>query len=191
MNVKCFMISKTERLARWLRRYGGTCPGPYGYHNAMVRIEDGPRILTPEGYIEAQWHPLDDPRWPTSCDHCGATIDWEKSPEVPGQLFTVDIYQTPEGKDVSIHSSDLPGIEQAPAGSLFYSTWCPGPKKHAGPYLWCMLPNHAGPWCIDGDSTNGPGWNRTGEPPDVTVTPSILVQGKYHGFLTKGELVSC
>jgi hypothetical protein len=33
-----------------------------------------------------------------------------------------------------------------------------------------------------------PQWHRTGEPPNVTATPSINWVGNYHGWLTKGVL---
>jgi hypothetical protein len=52
-----------------------------------------------------------------------------------------------------------------------------------------------GPWCMDGlasgDSTKA-GWAVTGEPPAITVYPSINSQAGYrqgyHGFLTAGVL---
>ena len=45
-------------------------------------------------------------------------------------------------------------------------------------------------WYIDGPSSNGGGWTRTGSVEDGTlnVTPSILTP-KYHGFLRDGHLV--
>lgn len=40
-------------------------------------------------------------------------------------------------------------------------------------------------WIIDRHDRK---WTRTGEPPNVTVTPSINHQGVYHGWLTNGAL---
>jgi hypothetical protein len=49
-----------------------------------------------------------------------------------------------------------------------------------------------GAWVVDGRSfdgtTYGPGWVRTGEPPRVTVTPSVNIVGAYHGYLRDGVL---
>jgi hypothetical protein len=41
-------------------------------------------------------------------------------------------------------------------------------------------------WCIDRKSSNGDGWQVTGEWPNITCAPSI-VAGDYHGFLRGGE----
>lgn len=59
--------------------------------------------------------------------------------------------------------------------------------------LLIQLPD--GPWCMDGiasgDDTES-GWTVTGEPPEITVKPSINSRagqpGGYHGFLTAGIL---
>lgn len=52
-----------------------------------------------------------------------------------------------------------------------------------------------GDWVIDGPSfENGKEsgfWTRTGKVPNITVTPSINIVGKYHGFLKNGYLESC
>jgi hypothetical protein len=56
--------------------------------------------------------------------------------------------------------------------------------------------NRSNFWIPDGlasNSTEIPGWTRTGDPrnpPTLTIRPSIQT-GSYHGFLTNGELVSC
>lgn len=41
-------------------------------------------------------------------------------------------------------------------------------------------------WCIDRKSSNGDGWQVTGEWPNITANPSIDT-GDYHGFLRDGE----
>ncbi len=45
-----------------------------------------------------------------------------------------------------------------------------------------------GDWMIDGPSNNGNGWERTGEVPNITVSPSIDCQKKYHSYLKNGVL---
>ena len=42
-------------------------------------------------------------------------------------------------------------------------------------------------WIIDSEASSGGHWTRTGTPPRLTVTPSILMP-RYHGFLTDGVL---
>lgn len=43
-------------------------------------------------------------------------------------------------------------------------------------------------FCVDGPASGGGGWNVTGEPPAVTLTPSINVVGSYHGWITNGVI---
>jgi len=57
------------------------------------------------------------------------------------------------------------------------------------PHLGVMTP--AGLVCLDCPESDAPygKWIRTGEPPMVTVTPSLNVsRGEWHGFLSAGEL---
>lgn len=57
------------------------------------------------------------------------------------------------------------------------------------PHLGVMTA--AGFVCVDCPATDPPHghWTRTGEPPLVTVTPSLNVDhGAWHGFLTNGVL---
>lgn len=58
--------------------------------------------------------------------------------------------------------------------------------------IW--LPNEAGSWspdqmACDGErGWHGDGWTVVGDLPDITVTPSINIAGRYHGYLTRGVL---
>lgn len=57
------------------------------------------------------------------------------------------------------------------------------------PHLGVMTP--AGLVCLDCPDTDPPHghWTLTGEPPTVTVTPSLNVNNdQWHGWLTNGEL---
>jgi len=77
-----------------------------------------------------------------------------------------------------------------PPGSLYFvednRNYGKGPD---GRSLVCIVPTGED-WYVDGPAANGPGWTRTGEPPLVTVTPSIQTPN-YHGFLTGGVLREC
>jgi hypothetical protein len=54
--------------------------------------------------------------------------------------------------------------------------------------LTVVCPNGA-TWEIDRKSSNGTGWIVTGDWPNLTCTPSIVVPG-YHGFLRDGEFTA-
>lgn len=191
--IKCFMLQPTNRARRWLRRYysaerpdGMRLCEPNGYHNAMALIDDADLIRTERGghSLDSLTWPEDDPRWPEKCDHC----DYRFHEKETRQLFYVPIYLTPDGKEVTIRSSGLPGLDSAPPGSMWYADWLScwkGPDQRS---LVLMTPG--GEWCIDSPASNGPGWTRTGTPPIVTARPSIICGG-YHGWLTDGELVRC
>lgn len=69
-------------------------------------------------------------------------------------------------------------------------------EQHKGdrPPLFVCLPNKR-VFCLDSKAENasdGGGWTVKGEPPNVTVEPSILVErgprGGYHGYLRDGVL---
>lgn len=64
-----------------------------------------------------------------------------------------------------------------------------GPDPRPMPHLAVQTP--AGRFCIDCCSTDKVYWARTGEPPNVTVTPSINIGPEvWHGRLTDGRLVA-
>lgn len=45
------------------------------------------------------------------------------------------------------------------------------------------------PFCVDMRASDSPnGWSLTGEPPNISVTPSIDAVGAYHGHITNGVL---
>jgi hypothetical protein len=180
--VECFMLISTDKTKRGLRRYRSgdkdKCPGPMGYHNAIAQIEDGLFIPNERGYLEEEsvsGH-INDQRWPTKCV-CGYVF----APEDEWQIFIDHWYMTPSGEKVT--------LSDAPPGAMWFANWFlphwQGPDGHC---LCVMLPD-GGEWCIDGPSNNGPGWTRTGVPPNVTVAPSILTD-KYHGMLENGKLRS-
>lgn len=195
---QCFMLEPTDRAARWLRRYLSASIGdvrlcePEGYHNAMVRIDDAPVVSSEIAsrrtiHIDPLEWPEDDPRWPTRCQHCS----YEFHERETRQLFYVRIWRTQDGREVTVHGSPLPGIEAAPPGAMFFADWYEdiGWKGPDGRSLCVVTPG--GIWPVDGPSTNGDGWTRTGTPPIVTANPSIQIANRYHGWLRDGKLVEC
>lgn len=70
--------------------------------------------------------------------------------------------------------------------------WRTPANDHENRECWFIhLPNGVY-WYTTADETGKDGWNGwtvTGEPPNITVTPSINAEGHWHGFITNGELV--
>lgn len=186
--IKCFMLTPTDRCRRWLRRYESEpcrlMPGQYSYHNALVFGEDAPLVRGADHCISTEQFRHDDPRWPTNCA-CGVAF----TPKAARQTFFLEIYRTPDGREVSTHPQPPPELAPAPVGAMWYADWFSwkGPDGHA---LTVMTPG--GEWCIDGPASgSGRPWTRTGTPPNITASPSINIVGKYHGWLRNGELTDC
>jgi len=178
--IRCLLLEPTDQVARWLRRYtaGGRCQvTPLGYHDAMVRIEDGPVTLDgarPWLVRSQPAHDYDgDPRWPASCP-CGRRFD----PPDAAQVFCSRIYRD------AVSARAWP-LRAAPVGAIWEAPWygCAGPDGRC----W-VVRTPGGDWVIDGTASGGGRWTRTGTPPRLTVSPSILVRG-YHGWLRDGLLV--
>lgn len=188
MAWQCFLVRPTDRERRFLRRfesYGFGSPrcctaSGLGYHNAEVRIEDGPCVRDSRGYISQgdSW-PRDDPRWPTHCA-CGHEFRSDDT----WQLFRDPIYVADDGSEHTLHGKVKPGL-------MVDAFWLKEVKTYHerspdGMVLMLYLPDGF-TWTIDGGALNGPGWERTGTPPAITARPSILSPG-YHGWLDNGVL---
>lgn len=148
-------------------------------HDASLPFGEQAARISAEGYLEGFEDlapPRDDPRWPTSCEQCGAALE----PETHWQVFHELIYRrTDNGSE---HT-----LRDAPPGAMYIATWF-HEKNHLHV---CLPPNGAlDYWDVDGPSSNGNGWTRSGEPPNVTASPSILTP-RYHGFLRAGWLEEC
>lgn len=190
-SIQCFWLEPTDQVKRFLRRYRGSdqgepCPLPQGYHNAMVELDRATAEVTDNGGINASgtW-PKEDPRWPKQCA-CGyAFVD-----EDQWQLFINLIYRRQDtGEETT--------LRDAPPGAMWDATWFR--KQWVGPDgIHLVVKTPGGEWYVDGPSHNSrgeghrpQGWARTGALPNVTATPSILIPGKYHGWLRDGYLVEC
>lgn len=110
------------------------------------------------------------------CEKCG-----EPMPAgAPIRLLYDPLYRHPESDD-AVYSKDLP------PGSLYWKPFGPGSADK----LWCMLPRERG-WCLDSPSQHGTSWQRTGTPPDITVTPHLQAlfedDGTIRAFIEDGVL---
>ena len=140
-------------------------------HDAMVLIGQTPliqgRIKSDEVWPVSAYK--DDPRWPT---HCVCGYAFQEADE--WQVFNRRHYDTPSG--------------DPEPGDIFWTTWGGQSKDRQkweeAPHLYGVCPDGRH-WDMDGPSTNGNGWTRSGEPPLITASPSIDT-GTYHGFLQNG-----
>jgi len=191
--IKCMFFEPTEFAELALRRYKGVresellCPASgLGYHNATVVVV--PQMPRPAEYpngcgiLEHPDYPHTDPRWPKACP-CG----YEFQNGDHWQINIHVLYSNPE-------MNGLIPLEQAPVGAMWDAWW----YHFKGPDGRCLVVRTpGGDWVIDAKAQDGRGWTRTGEPPELTVKPSIGIGGdpgkgwKYHGFLTNGYLEEC
>lgn len=198
--IRCFLLERTDLARRSLRRYASIrdgAPAGCGFHNASVVVEDSvPFASEWNGKGDDSW-PHDDPRWPTHCA-CGHEFqpgdEWQHNLDrlfrcaSTGRLF--------RHQDAPIGAMAF-GVSCGPASAQALARGVKGGWKHDGAaldHLSVKLPDGTW-WCIDEPASRdyregGSGWDRTGEPPDVTANPSILT-GAYHGWLRSGRLVEC
>jgi hypothetical protein len=194
--VACFLLEGTDTVRRRLRRYtwtadGGLCPALGGLgHQGFAPWTDVPLEWSTEGgrrhyrTPDDDAPPRDDPRWPTRCDGCGQLL----GPQTEWQVFGERLYRRAD-------TGALTTLRDAPPGAIWEAPWY-ADAGYVGPDGRCYvakLPN-GGDWIIDGPSTSGGGWTRTGEAPRFTVTPSVGRQDKhggwlYHGWLRDGVFV--
>jgi hypothetical protein len=192
-DVKCFWLTPTDRFRIELRRFVGVkselanpaagrpkCPRPfYGYHTAHVAIGIEERTEQPPMADDPRFS-HDDPRWPVRCE-CGYAF----TPSDQWQVNYHRIFTRSEGGAECT-------LREAPPGAMYDAIWYPE-KGPDGRCLMLVLPDSRpgidqSVWPIDGPCANGGHWTRTGEPPLVTASPSILTPG-YHGWLRAGVLV--
>ena len=85
----------------------------------------------------------------------------------------------------------LTTLENSPVGAMWYADdWYPDPW--IGPDGKCLVVRTpGGDWIVDGPSSTGGFWTRTGTVPKVTANPSIHFPGQYHGWLRDGFLTEC
>jgi len=182
--VTCLYFERELKIRRSLRRYvshdqRGDCPCG-GYCQASVLLDE---LHWTSDTIEVFDHiPHDDIRWPKTCEACGREFINEDT----WQIFCDWLYRHPE-------TGDLLSIRQLPIGAIWRAHWHEDHQRWTGPdghSLVCRLPD-GGDWLIDGPSQqHEKGWTRTGAPPKITVSPSILTD-HYHGHLIEGVLKSC
>lgn len=190
MTWNCILLLVTDQASLALRRYASAAcaANPHGMstHDARAYIGTTPVVVSERGTwdVDVAQPPQTDPRWPTQCV-CGYVFTNEDT----WQLSKARLYARQDTGALLTLSEAEPGmLWDAPWFLDFNPPWA-GPD---GRSLIMRLPGN-GEWTIDGPASNGPGWERTGEPPIITARPSILSHGSntrqgYHGYLTDGVL---
>jgi hypothetical protein len=182
MPWNCIMLTATEQASLSLRRYTNdrSCSAhTHGYHNAHTHIGTAPVVHLDRGCWDVDYPqpPHSDPRWPVQCV-CGYHFQESDAWQVTkNRMYTCDT-----GEQLTL-SEARPGMIWDAEWLLDFDDPWAGPD---GRCLMCRLPDGSD-WCIDGPSRSGGKWTRTGEPPRLTVQPSIASPG-YHGFLVDGVL---
>lgn len=111
----------------------------------------------------------------------------DRSVFTPGMAWHQPWYFDPTGerertgKHVMIRAAD-----KGKLGFLSPHYWRDWSDKR--PPICVVCPNGE-LWEIDRKSNNGDGWTVSGELPNITCMPSIVVEG-YHGFLRNGEFTA-
>lgn len=182
--VRCFWMEELLGKKRpSLRRSSvETCLGR-GYHKSERVFLDDVVVSASNRWTEQSTWPREEPRWPKACWRCGRVFtdadNWE--------CFLEVLYRRTD-------SGELLTTEQAPAGAMWDAWWWREGDASATAdieKLCLMVMTPGGEWMVDDPRKP---WHRTGDPrhPEtLTVRPSILIPGKYHGFLTAGVLVEC
>jgi len=191
--IPCVWLEPSDRFSHRLRRFRALgpkgereCPLGYGYHSRDIEI--GQVVEGIEADVQERASVLHSPpeeyqeQYPRLCD-CGYTF----LPDDPWQERFDRLYLLTPGEGlVTLHA--------APVGAIWDAPWFVERGRYGGAdgrCLVCRTP--AGDWVIDGPASNGGRWVRTGEPPRLTVKPSIgfgpTVKLTYHAFLTDGKLI--
>lgn len=185
--IPCFLIERAPAVETSLRRFtfssnpDGRCGSHFG-HDAEVVIGREPLDLdhTPNGRSIPGDGMRQDPRWPTACLFCGYVFQ----PEDEWQYNVSRLW-------TRIDTGEMFRLSAAPVGAMWHADWYPERFYPNSPDGLCLVvKTPGGDWMVDGPSSNGPGWTRTGTIPRVTARPSIAQPG-YHGWLTDGVLEEC
>lgn len=179
MPWRCFVVEPSDFCRRSLRRYSGNeCKAEgHTYHNAEVVIDDELDAATVDegGTCEIDDYE-DDPRWPKTCD-CG----YRFHPEDHWQVNTTRFYRgCPDG--------GLYVLRELPPGAMWNAYWLENLGRGPDGKNWCVQMPCGIEWIVYGPSSDGGKWDVQGVPPRITVSPSINLQGAYHGWIKDGVI---
>lgn len=212
--VRCFLLEQTSRVNRYLRRFtyhkDAPCESAEGEsgHDSwelLDQVENPAHGLDDEEkqelaqeadennnlellrkFVRGDLWPHDDGRWPETCQLCGYPF----GPSDEWQLHQKDVW-VPANPSRAPDGLEETELRNAPPGAMWDAYWMPHSGGEDGRCLVVKTPDEFD-WVIDGPATNNqgePGWERQGDPPRITVRPSIGTPD-YHGFLIDGEFTA-
>lgn len=167
----CFLLERTGGLYPQIIVLGGLRDDEH-YHSARVTFD---RV---EGDSDEHMPDLHDDTlpWPTACDTCG-----EEFTETKRSAGLLHEWARPDTGETHPRPHDFG------PGAMWNADWMPSAMRNDdGVYLVVICPDGS-EWHIDGPSSGGGRWSRTGTPPDITVSPSVQTNAGYHGYLKNGS----
>jgi hypothetical protein len=189
MPWKMFLIKPAPFMRRSLRRFFQTSrpdapklPENH-YHDETGVIDE--QLPCPEdtaGRATEKGEYANDPRWPKAC-RCGYVFHEDDHWQVNEERLW---HGCPDGK--------LHLLRDHPPGATWICDWFPkeGPNgQWTGPdgNVWAVMMPAGVEWIIYSHaSQSNQKWQVTGTPPGITVSPSILQVGLYHGFIKDGVI---
>lgn len=153
-----------------------------GYHNATALIATIPatRCVRDDNglLLDPACPEIDDPRWPEKCAGC----DYLFKPDDPYQQNDREEYRAPDGTLFTVHDI-VHG--KAPVGAMVRAPWMDRPEQEG----W-LVAIPGGSWITTQPSMSGQGWVVTGNPPRITVSPSIHHHPPdgWHGWIREGRI---
>lgn len=123
--------------------------------------------------------------WPSTCPECAVEIPYDQGFDAGWRSkMGAHIWRRPDTGEEHRDQHEFG------AGAIYEVDW--GPDGWTGPdgKAWGVVLPPGGVsdhWIIDAPASSGGHWERTGTPPNLNVTPSILTP-RYHGFLQNGVL---
>lgn len=196
MGIPLVVAELTGMYRRDLRRFnygskGKVCPG----RPSSAEFPQGHDATNTIGFVPADdaervhgdnW-PHDDEHWPSKCDHC----DYVFEDEDEWQRNDNPMYRRPDGVEFALWGS----LKDVPAGTVMRLPWADEYMSARHPQRtpsWRVQLPDGGEWVTSQQASGGGFWTIEGEPPMMTVTPSIWhnqSSGGWHGWIRNGELV--
>jgi len=199
-DVRCFWMTPLDRVRVSLRRFtfglsnptvpDDPCPargGVDGHESGFVVIEaNDARVRWIDDQADGTHRMRDllapiDERWPLACVHCRE----ELPPTACRQIWPDVLFSGAPDERLYTRRDMPPGAMYDADEYHAFTEWC-GPD---GRSIVVVLPDGTS-WQVDAPPAKGDtGWTRTGEPPLLTVRPSVQTP-TYHGYLIEGVLSS-
>lgn len=169
----CFIIVEHEE--RVERVVGHDLTGDGG-HRSVIEVCPGMSFDDHPGFDEVDW-PATCPE--PGCDH---VMSYESDAHGAGWRTFMGTCSWRNALTDEVRDDQH---DWGPGAMYDATRWTPGSWRGPDGRCWAVVLPPAGMadfWLIDGEASSGGRWTRTGEAPDLSVTPSILTPS-YHGFL--------